>query len=104
MNALKLQRKFPQFRQEDILALTNNFAYVSLNETVNLTGSRKIDIDGKGYVDQATIISAVQKDGEASNYDEIRATLKDVHIDASGRVELEDYVEVLLSALIVANS
>jgi plastin-1 len=45
-------------------------------------------------VDQATIISAVQKDGEASNYDEIRATLKEVQLDASGRVELEDYVEV----------
>jgi len=55
---------------------------------------RKIDLEGKGYVDQATIISAVQKDGEASNYDEIRATLREVNIDASGRVELEDYVEV----------
>jgi plastin-1 len=59
-----------------------------------LTRVRKIDIDGKGYVDQSTIISAVQKDGEGSSYDEIRATLKDCHIDASGRVELEDYVEV----------
>jgi hypothetical protein len=27
MNVFKLQRKFPQFRQEDILALSNNFAY-----------------------------------------------------------------------------
>jgi len=27
MNALKLQRKFPQFRQEDILDLTNRFKY-----------------------------------------------------------------------------
>lgn len=54
----------------------------------------KIDLDGKGYVDQSTVISAVQKDGEGQNYDEIRATLRQVNIDASGRVELEDYVEV----------
>jgi len=46
-------------------------------------------------VDQATIIGAVQKDGEGSNYDQIRATLRECNIDASGRVELEDYVEVL---------
>ena len=55
---------------------------------------RKIDLEGKGYVDQATIINAVQRDGEGSNYDEIRATLRECNIDASGRVELEDYVEV----------
>jgi plastin-1 len=54
---------------------------------------RKIDIDGKGYVDQPTVIGAVQKD-EGQSYDQIRATLKECHIDASGRVELEDYVEV----------
>jgi len=55
----------------------------------------KIDLDGKGYVDQATVIREVQKAGEGSNYDQIRATLRECNIDASGRVELEDYVEVL---------
>ena len=64
----------------------------------DLTLPRKIDLEGKGYVDQATIISAVRKDGEASNYDEIRATLRDVNIDASGRVELEDYIEASRSS------
>ena len=55
----------------------------------------KIDLDGKGYVDQATVIRELQKAGEGSNYDQIRATLRECNIDASGRVELEDYVEVL---------
>jgi len=36
----------------------------------------------------------VQKAGEGSSYDEVRATLRECNIDASGRVELEDYVEV----------
>jgi plastin-1 len=94
MNALKLQRKFPQFRQEDILALTNKFGYITSVGVNCLTSIRKIDIEGRGYVDQATVISAVQKDGEGSNYDQIRATLRECNIDASGRVELEDYVEV----------
>ena len=57
----------------------------------------KIDLDGKGYVDQATVIRELQKAGEGSNYDQIRATLRECNIDASGRVELEDYVEVLLT-------
>ena len=55
---------------------------------------RKIDLEGKGYVEQATIIGAVQRAGEGATYDEIRATLRECNIDASGRVELEDYVEV----------
>ena len=55
-------------------------------------------------MDQATIISAVQKDGEASNYDQIRATLRECNIDASGRVELEDYVEVNYQLLGIAES
>lgn len=55
-------------------------------------------------MDQATIISAVQKDGEASNYDQIRATLRECNIDASGRVELEDYVEVNYQFLGIAES
>lgn len=55
-------------------------------------------------MDQATIISAVQKDGEASNYDQIRATLRECNIDASGRVELEDYVEVNYQILGIAEN
>jgi plastin-1 len=66
----------------------------SLFNDRDLTFARKIDLEGRGYVEQATIISAVQKDGEGSNYDQIRATLRECNIDASGRVELEDYVEV----------
>jgi plastin-1 len=62
-----------------------------------MTNVRKIDLEGRGYVDQPTVISAVQKD-EGQSYDQIRATLKECHIDASGRVELEDYVEVSLFA------
>ena len=55
-------------------------------------------------MDQATIIGAVQKDGEGSNYDQIRATLRECNIDASGRVELEDYIEVHYHILGIAKS
>ncbi|KAK9466339.1 calponin homology domain-containing protein [Lipomyces arxii] len=89
MNAVKLQRKFPDLRQEDIFQLINNF--------------RKIDIEEKGYVDKQTIVKAVQDFGEGASYDQIRETLKDVGIDASGRVELDDYVE-LVSKLRSGNS
>ena len=53
----------------------------------------KIDVDGKGYVDQPTTVKSVQSSENAS-YDDVRATLKECHVDASGRIEVEDYVEV----------
>ncbi|ODQ66611.1 hypothetical protein NADFUDRAFT_46028 [Nadsonia fulvescens var. elongata DSM 6958] len=80
MNVIKLQRKFPVLSQGDIFGLVENF--------------RNIDIDEKGYVDKQTIVKAVSDSGEAS-YDNIRDTLKRVDVDASGRVELDDYVELI---------
>lgn len=55
---------------------------------------QKIDLEDNGYVDKQTIIKAVSDSGEGS-YDDIRNTLKHVNVDASGRVELEDYVELI---------
>lgn len=56
--------------------------------------SRKIDVDDKGSVDQQTVIKACQSSGRGASYDEVRAALKDCNLDSTGRVELEDYVEV----------
>lgn len=56
--------------------------------------SRNIDLDDKGYVDKQTVVKAVQDAGENASYDQIRETLKECGVDASGRVELDDYVEV----------
>ncbi|KAH8902398.1 hypothetical protein BR93DRAFT_932317 [Coniochaeta sp. PMI_546] len=77
MNVLKLQRKYPQFQQGDIFSLTDAF--------------RKLDVDDKGYIDEATAIKATQQ-SERQPYDVVRAALKDVGLDSSRRVELEDYV------------
>jgi hypothetical protein len=56
----------------------------------------KIDIDGKGSLDSQTVVKSVQS-SESFTYDDVRATLKECNVDASGRVELEDYVEVCLT-------
>ncbi len=47
MNVLKLQRKFPQFPQNEIFGLTDAF--------------RRLDVDDKGYIDEATAIKATQQ-------------------------------------------
>ncbi|KAG4304782.1 hypothetical protein PORY_001835 [Pneumocystis oryctolagi] len=73
--------KFPSLSSEAIFGLMNDF--------------NKLDIDGKGYVDKHTIAKAVEYYGERRSYDEVRATLKECHIDSSGRVELEDYIELV---------
>lgn len=80
MNIVRLQRKFPDLTQEDMFATIEKF--------------RAIDLDDKGWVEKQQVLEAVAKDGEAT-YDEARETLKHVNVDASGHVELEDYVELI---------
>ncbi|KAI1250748.1 Fimbrin, actin-bundling protein [Eutypa lata] len=80
MNVLKLQRKYPQFQQGDIFGLTDAF--------------RKLDVDDKGYIDEATAIKATQT-SERQTYDVVRQALKEVELDSSRRVELEDYVDLI---------
>ncbi|KAF5096957.1 hypothetical protein D0Z03_001519 [Geotrichum reessii] len=54
----------------------------------------QIDIDDKGYLEKQHVVTALSESGEGT-YDQIRNTLKTVNVDASGRVELEDYVELI---------
>ena len=72
-------RKYPQFQQQDIFALQDAF--------------RKLDVDDKGYIDEATVIKATQA-SERQPYDVVRSALKEVELDSSRRVELDDYVDV----------
>jgi plastin-1 len=58
-------------------------------------------VDEKGAVDKSVVISALQSSGEAT-YDQARETLKSVSIDSSGKVELEDWVQ--LNALLKEGS
>lgn len=72
-------RKYPQFQQADIFSLQDAF--------------RKLDVDDKGYLDEATTVKAVQNT-ERQPYDVVRQALKEVELDSSRRVELDDYVGV----------
>ncbi|KAL4792920.1 calponin homology domain-containing protein [Aspergillus venezuelensis] len=80
MNVIKLQRKYPQFEQGEIFALQDSF--------------RKLDVDDKGYIDEGTVIKATQQ-SERQPYDVVRQALKEVELDSSRRVELEDYVDLV---------
>lgn len=86
-------RKFPQFQQNELFSLSDAF--------------RKLDVDDRGYVDEATAIKATQQ-SEHQPYDVVRAALKEVDLDSSRRVELEDYLRVstlagVLSVTIITN-
>ncbi|CBQ69723.1 probable SAC6-actin filament bundling protein, fimbrin [Sporisorium reilianum SRZ2] len=80
MEAIKLQRKYPQFSQEEMMGLISRF--------------RTLDVEEKGSIPKQVVIKAIQDQGDAS-YDQVRETLKEVDLDASGRVELDDYVDLL---------
>ncbi|KAK5961487.1 fimbrin PWA37_001348 [Arxiozyma heterogenica] len=80
MNIVKLQRKFPILTQEDLFSTIEKF--------------RAIDLDDKGWVQKQEALESVSQSGETT-YDEARETLKRVNVDASGRVELDDYVELV---------
>ncbi|KAG2003234.1 actin cross-linking, variant 2 [Coprinopsis cinerea AmutBmut pab1-1] len=78
MEALKLQRKYPEVTRDEMFDLINRF--------------NALDTDTPGRVDQATILKSLQSSGES--YDVARETLKRVHLDSSGKVELEEWVEL----------
>ncbi|KAL2859950.1 fimbrin [Aspergillus lucknowensis] len=80
MNVIKLQRKYPQFDQGEIFSLQDAF--------------RKLDLDDKGYLDEATVIKSTQQ-SERQPYDVVRQALKEVELDSSRRVELDDYVDLI---------
>lgn len=73
------RRKFPQFQQNEIFSLSDAF--------------QRLDVDDRGYLDEATAIKATQQ-SEHLPYDVVRQALKEVELDSSRRVELEDYVGV----------
>ncbi|GJJ07796.1 hypothetical protein Clacol_002001 [Clathrus columnatus] len=78
MEALRLQKKYPQVSREEMLDLINRF--------------NQISTETPGRVTKPAAISALQSRGES--YDVLRETLKHVSVDASGKVELEDFVEL----------
>ncbi|KAL6941401.1 Fimbrin, actin-bundling protein [Hanseniaspora osmophila] len=80
MNIVKLQRKFPILTQEDLFSTIERF--------------RSLDIDDKGWIAKPEALESVSASGEAT-YDQARQTLKEVEVDASGHVELDDYVELV---------
>ncbi|KAI9842580.1 MAG: Fimbrin, actin-bundling protein [Thelocarpon superellum] len=79
MNVIKLQRKYPQFQQDEIFGLQDAF--------------RRLDVEDRGYIDEATVLKATQQ-SEHQPYDVVRQALKEVELDSSRRVELDDYVDV----------
>ncbi|CAD6893579.1 unnamed protein product [Tilletia controversa] len=79
MEAIKLARKYPQFSQEEVMGLVDRF--------------KRIDVEDRGSVLKQDVVKALEDQGEAS-YDQVRETLKEVSIDSSGRVELEDFVDL----------
>lgn len=79
MNVIKLQKKYPILDQSELFSLIEDF--------------RNIDIDENGWADKKDVIESVSKSGKGS-YDEVREALKNVSVDASGHVELDDFVEL----------
>jgi len=78
---ISISSKYPQFGQDEIFQLSDAF--------------RKIDVEDKGYTDEATVIKAAQN-SEKQSYDVVRQALKEVELDSSRRVELDDYIGVSL--------
>ncbi|CAG8590782.1 995_t:CDS:2 [Ambispora gerdemannii] len=81
MNVIQLTKKYPQFSQQDIFDLIAQF--------------NKVDLEGVGSIEQKDALKAVQDMGERASYDEIRATLKEVDLSSTGKVEIEEFVELI---------
>ncbi|KAG0697897.1 calponin homology domain-containing protein [Suillus ampliporus] len=78
MEAFRLQKKYPEVSKDEMFDLVNRFNAISTNTP--------------GRIDKSAVLQAIQNSGES--YDQARETLKHVSVDASGKVELEDWVEL----------
>ncbi|CAK5272647.1 unnamed protein product [Mycena citricolor] len=78
MEALRLQKKYPEVTRDEMFDLINRF--------------NSISTETPGRVDKGAVLQALQSSGQS--YDLARETLKKVSVDASGKVELEDWVEL----------
>ncbi|KAI9636262.1 putative Fimbrin [Dioszegia hungarica] len=79
MQAIRLSKKYPEFKQDEIFDLINKF--------------KQIDVEERGSLDKAAVIQALQSSGDA-DYDSARETLKNVNVDSAGRIEVEDWVQL----------
>ncbi|SCZ87438.1 BZ3500_MvSof-1268-A1-R1_Chr2-2g04904 [Microbotryum saponariae] len=87
MNVIKLQRKYPNFSQEEMMGLVNQF--------------NTIDLDSTGRLPKSTVLTSLSSGASSSSaagkytYDQVRETLKQVNLDSSGAVELDDFVDLV---------
>ncbi|KAG0373050.1 hypothetical protein BGX24_012238 [Mortierella sp. AD032] len=81
INSALLAKKFPQLPAHDVDDLVNQF--------------RRFDIDGRGQIDQKDLVKVIQEIGEGKSYDQIRATIKAVDINATGKVEVDEFLEIV---------
>jgi len=95
MQTLRLHKKYPEVTQDEIFDLINSFKCVSIwiLWIILIESFRSaIHTDTPGRINKNSVLQALQNSGES--YDQARETLKHVSVDASGKVELEDWVEV----------
>lgn len=75
-----------------ISSIASSTSRTSLSTARSRSWHSAISTDSPGRVDKSAVLHALQNSGES--YDQARETLKGVSVDASGKVELEDWVEV----------
>lgn len=56
--------------------------------------NRECDLDTDGLLDQREIQQACKDTGYSDNYDEIRANLKQVTTSATGKIDVEEFIDV----------
>jgi len=77
------------------ISLTTSSLFFSLAPKINsdlFSDFSALNTNTPGRVDRSTVLRALESTGKS--YDLVRETLKHVSVDASGKVELEDWVEV----------
>lgn len=55
---------------------------------------RECDLDADGLLDGREIQQACKDTGYSDNYDEIRANLKQVASSATGKIDVEEFIDV----------
>ncbi|KAI8997172.1 fimbrin [Pilobolus umbonatus] len=81
LNAFTLQKKYPNLQINDINALSDQF--------------EEYDLDHDGLLDQKEIQNVIKLAGYTNSYDDIRANLKQVSSNTTGKIDLEEFIDLV---------
>jgi hypothetical protein len=93
VDAAKLRWKLPQLNLAEIEQLVNRFKHPPF---LHVDPSSQCSLDSTNHMDQRELIKVCQSLSGTYSYDDVRDAIKRANINTSGKVDAEEFLEVVI--------